>query len=200
MFLKFLLFAGALWWSLQLLVYAQGTAATGQQSGFQSNRSWQNAFPQAAPGNSDAGLGRSFPTNVRLNGAQLPQCNTGLNALLSGFNKPAVRQFGSGGFSGGGSRPYTGCYGSGQAGGTLPPCAMTPCDFDVAEGCGSSAGGNGAGGDPYGYHQGDGNQGGGDPYGFHQGEGAPGSGADPYGFHQGSGSSGGDPYGFHGGN
>ncbi|MBY0552321.1 MAG: hypothetical protein K2W95_33890 [Candidatus Obscuribacterales bacterium] len=185
--------------SIQTSANAQGwadasTAATGQRGGYNTDYSWQNAVPQAAPGNADAGLGRSFFTGSQgsgsINGAQLPEVNTGLNAVLSGFNKPAVRQFGSGGFSGGGAKPYTGPYSSGGAGGMLPPCAMTPCDFDVAE----VGGGPGGGGD-------DGFHGGGDNYGYHGGDGG-GSfsgGGDNYGYH-GGGGSGGDAYSFHGGN
>lgn len=186
--------------STQAAANAQGwadfsTAATGQQGGYNTDFSWQNAVPQAAPGNADAGLGSSFATGTQgsgsINGAQLPEVNTGLNAVLSGFNKPAVRQFGSGGFSGGGAKPYSGPYGSGAAGGMLPPCAMTPCDFDVAEvGGGIGGGGGGSGingaGDNYGYHGGNGGSsfsGGGDNYGYH-----------------GGGGSGGDAYSFHGGN
>lgn len=206
--------------STQAAANAQGwadfsTAATGQQGGYNTDFSWQNAVPQAAPGNADAGLGRSFATGTQgtasINGAQLPEVNTGLNAVLSGFNKPAVRQFGSGGFSGGGAKPYTGPYGSGAAGSMLPPCAMTPCDFDVAEvgggiGGGGEGGGPGSGGDNYGYHGGgdggNGFNGGGDNYGYHGGNGGSSfnsGGGDNYGYHGGSGS-GGDAYSFHGGN
>lgn len=197
--------------STQVAAHAQGwadasTAATGQRGGYSTDFSWQNAVPQAAPGNADAGLGRSFFTGSQgsgsINGAQLPEVNTGLNAVLSGFNKPAVRQFGSGGFSGGGAKPYTGPYGSGAPGGMLPPCAMTPCDFDVAEvgggiGGGGGPGGSGGGGDSYGFH------GGGDGAdGYHGGDGGGsfnGGGGDNYGYH-GGGGSGVDAYSFHGGN
>lgn len=219
MFFRLILIVTVLATSLQTAANAQGwadfsTAATGQQGGYNTDFSWQNAIPQAAPGNADAGLGRSFATGTQgaasINGAQLPEVNTGLNAVLSGFNKPAVRQFGTGGFSGGGSKPYTGPYRSGFGGASLPPCAMTPCDFDVAEvGGGGGPGGPGGsgGGDNYGYHGGDGFDGGsptgGDNYGFHGGDGfhggSPTSG-DNYGYHGGTGSGGGDNYGYHGGN
>lgn len=220
MFFRLILIVTVLATSLPTAANAQGwadfsTAATGQQGGYNTDFSWQNAIPQAAPGNADAGLGRSFATGTQgaasINGAQLPEVNTGLNAVLSGFNKPAVRQFGTGGFSGGGSKPYTGPYRSGFGGASLPPCAMTPCDFDVAEvGGGGGSGGAGGpggsgGGDNYGYHGGDGFNGvsptGGDNYGYHGGDGfnggSPTSG-DNYGYHGGTG--GGDNYGYHGGN
>lgn len=206
--LKFLVLTGVILCFVRVPVSAQGTAATGSQGGYRSSRSWQSAYPQSIAGRDDAGLGQTFATRGSSSASQLPSCNTGLNAILSGFNRAPVRQFGSGGFSGGGARPYTGCYRSGTSGGSLPPCAMTPCDFDVAEVGGTSGGSNGGnsngggGGDPYGYHQGgDGNGSGSDPYGFHQGDGGTGSGGvDNYGFHQGGSGIGGDPYGYHGGN
>jgi hypothetical protein len=196
MFLKTFSTAGVLLLALQLPVLAQGsTAATGRRIGYSTNRSWQNAYPQSSPGAVNAGLGRTLPTGTQgyagINAPQLPQCNTGLNAIQSGFNRPAVHQFGTGGFSGGGAKPYTSCYGSGQSGGSLPPCALTPCDLNVAEGGGSSGDGGQGGETPGPGEMPTGEQSGNDPYGFHQGDGSGGSGA---------GSGGGDPYGFHGGN
>lgn len=221
MLLRRVVLLGVLCGSFHQSVNAQGwadwsTAATGQQGGYSTGTSWQNAIPGGAPGNADAGLGRTFFTgsqgNGSINGAQLPEVNTGLNAVLSGFNKPAVRQFGSGGFSGGGSKSYTGPYASGAGGASLPPCAMTPCDFDVAEvgGGGGFGGGSGpsdGGGDNYGFHGGgedgggSGFDGGGGPSPMPTGDGggpSPMPSGDSYGFHGGSG--GGDAYSFHGGN
>ena len=57
----------------------------------------------------------------------LPAAEQGLMALGSGFNKPACRLFGSGGFSGSG-KPSSGANYFG-----LPPCSTSLVDITVQE-------------------------------------------------------------------
>lgn len=96
-------------------------------------RGWRTSKTghQATPGNSirtDAGEGKTFTTALNVS---LPTVCTGLNAPTS-FAQAPVRQFGNGGFSGGGYRDLT-LYGGRKTGIMLPPTAMTPCDLTVAE-------------------------------------------------------------------